>query len=188
MSSIAARLQSPRLQRRIVWIAFAVLAAGVIAFVVTHYTNTAKSTQAPLTPNVPVKDVSKNPKTIKLEPQATKVAREFILTAVARKDLRKAWTLAGPMIRQDMTLKQWLTGNIPVIPYPADAIDFAPMKIDYSYPKEALIEVALLPKKGANVKGQLFGMQLDKISGHWVVQSWVPRGTPPVPCASSGNC
>ena len=188
MSSIAAKLQSPRFQRRVFWIALAVLVAGVLAFVGTHYFNTAKSTQAPLTPNVPVKDVSKNPKTVKLEPAATRVAREFILTAVARKDLRKAWTLAGPQLRQGMTLKSWLTGNIPVIPYPADAIDFAPMKIDYSYPKEALIEVALLPKKGAKIKGQLFGMQLDKIKGKWVVQSWAPRGTPPVPCASSGNC
>ena len=27
-----------------------------------------------------------------------------------------------------------MTGNIAVVPYPADAIDFAPYKIDFSYP------------------------------------------------------
>jgi hypothetical protein len=55
------------------------------------------------------------------------------------------------------------------------------MKIDYSYPKQALIEVALLPKTNAHLKSALFIMELDKIHGKWVVNSWVPRGTPVIP-------
>jgi hypothetical protein len=185
MSSLAAKLQSPRFQHRVLWASIAILLAGVIAFVVTHYTNTAKSTQAPLNTAVPPKDVSKNPKTIKLDPQARAVAKKFIETAVARKNLRAAYALAGPQIKQGQSLKSWLTGDIAVIPYPVSDLDFAPMKIDYSYPNEALIEVALLPKKGSKVKSALFMMDLKKIRGKWLVDSWVPRGTPPVPCSAS---
>lgn len=185
MSTLTAKLQSPRFQQRVLWIGVAVLLAGVIAFVATHFTNTAKTTQAPLNTAVPPKDVSKNPKTAKLDPAARQVAKEFILTAVARKNLAKAYPLAGPQIKQGQSLKSWLTGDIAVVPYPVSDLDYAPMKIDYSYPKEALIEVALLPKKGSKLKSALFAMQLNKIGGKWVVNSWVPRGTPPVPCSAT---
>jgi hypothetical protein len=185
MSSLAAKLSSPRFQQRVLWIALAVLVAGVLAFVGTRLTNTAKSTQAPLNTAVPPKDVSQNPKTIKLDPAARRVAKQFILTAVARKNLKQAYALVGPQIRQGQSLKSWMTGNIAVVPYPVSDLDFAPMKIDYSYPREAMIEVALLPKKGTKAKGQLFAMTLNKIHGKWVVNSWVPKSTPPVPCSAS---
>lgn len=185
MSSLAAKLTSPKFQQRVLWISVAVLVAGVLAFVGVHFTNTAKSTQAPLNTAVPPKDVSKNPKTIKLDPAARQVARKFILTAVARKNLKQAFALAGPQIRQGQSLKSWMTGNIAVVPYPVSELDFAPMKIDYSYPREAMIEVALLPKKGSKAKSQLFAMTLNKIHGKWVVNSWVPKSTPPVPCSAS---
>src|SRR5919199_2337973 len=112
---------------------------------------------------------------------AEATARSFIKTAVARKDLGAAYALAGPQIRQGMTRKEWMTGNIPVIPYPVDAIDYAPMKIDFSYARESQIEVALLPKKGSKARPALFilGMIKDK-HGHWLVNSWVPRISPAV--------
>ena len=45
-------------------------------------------------------------------------------------------------------------------------------------PKTALIEVALLPKPKSNVKAAMFMMELDKINGKWLVNSWVPRSVP----------
>ncbi len=69
----------------------------------------------------------------------------------------------------------------------ADEVQYAPMKIDYSYPKEALIEVALLPKKGAKVRGLLFQMNLVKRSGKWLVNSWTPKSSPPVPSGSENS-
>ena len=92
------------------------------------------------------------------------------------------------MIRQGQTLKEWMTGNIAVIPYPVDAVEFAPMKIDYSYPREAQIQVALLPKDGANLKSQLFIATLIKNKqGQWQVNSWVPRSSPMIPSGSENN-
>lgn len=183
--------QSPRFQQRLFWFALVVFIGGVIAFTVTHFWNTGASTQTAVNPNVPVKDVSGTSKSVKLPDEAKRVARQFILTAVARKNLDVAWTISGPHIRQGMPYKEWLTGNIPVVPYPGEAIDVAPMKVDYSYANEALLEVALLPKKGYKIKPQIFFLGLIKAGKpghkHWVVDSWVPRASPQVPSANAAG-
>jgi hypothetical protein len=166
----------------------AIFLAGLIAVIVVYTGSSGKTKQ--VFSNKPVVDVSKNPKNVKLDPVARRVAGEFILTAVARKNLRKAYELAGPQIRQGQTLKEWLTGNIAVIPYPVSDIKFAPYKIDYSFPKHALIEIALLPTAKAQahgVKPQLFYVDLKKLDGKWVVDGWVPRASPVVPSDNAGN-
>ena len=181
-----------RFSKRTRWIVYggssAIFLAGLIAVLVVFTTHSGQHKQ--VFSNKPVVDVSKNPKTIKLDPAARRVAGEFILTAVARKNLRKAYTLAGPQIKHGQSLKEWLTGNIAVIPYPVTDIKFAPFKIDYSYPKHALIEIALLPTSKAQARGvrpQLFYVDLKKLKGKWVVDGWVPRSSPVVPSGSTGN-
>jgi hypothetical protein len=137
--------------------------------------------------NQPPKDVSKVPSTVKLAPGAQTVARRFIQTAVARKNLPEAYGLVTQALKQGQSLKSWNTGNIAVVPYPVDAIKYAPMKIDFSYPNEAQIQVALLPKAGAKIKSQLFIMALVRRNGKWLVNSWVPKSSPMVPNGSSNN-
>ncbi len=61
------------------------------------------------------------------------------------------------------------------------------MKIDFSYPKEALVEIALLPKANAKIKSQLFQMDLVKRGGKWFVNSWSPKSSAPVPNGSENN-
>ena len=180
-------VRKPGWQKALPWVSGAILVAGVIAFVVVKYANTGHSLELPVS-NQPAVDVSKVPKTIKLAPGAERTARTFIKTAVARKDLDVAYDLSGPQLRQGLTRKEWLTGNIPVIPYPVDAIDYAPMKIDFSYKREAQIEVALLPKQGSKARPALFilGLIKDK-QGKWLVNSWVPRMSPSVPNGSMNN-
>ena len=73
------------------------------------------------------------------------------------------------------------------MPYPVVDVKYAPMKIDFSYPGEAQIEIALLPKATTKVKGQLFIMDIVKRHGQWLVNSWVPRSSAPVPNGSSNN-
>jgi hypothetical protein len=193
MTSSGAYIESEhRFSKRTRWliygIASAIFVAGVVAVVVTFTGSSGKTKQ--VFSNKPVVDVSKNPKNVKLDPVARRVAGEFILTAVARKNLRKAYALAGPQIKQGQSLKEWLTGNIAVIPYPVSDIKFAPYKIDYSFPKHALIEIALLPTAKAQARGvkpQLFYVDLKKLHGKWVVDGWTPRSSPVVPSDNAGN-
>src|SRR6476659_2000376 len=175
----------PGWQKALPWVVAVVVVGGAIAGGII-WSNTGKSTATPFT-NQPVKDVSKVPPSVKLTPGATRVARKFIETAVARKNLSQAYNLVTEQIRQGQSLKSWNTGNIAVIPYPVDAITYAPMKIDFSYPNEAQIQVALLPKAGAKVRSQLFLMDLVKRKGKWLVNSWVPKSSPMVPNGSSNN-
>jgi hypothetical protein len=175
----------PGWQKALPWVVAVLIVGGAIAAGII-WSNTGKSTATPLT-NLPAQDVSKVPPTVKLQPGATKVARRFIQTAVARKNLPEAYTLVTDEIKQGQSLKSWNTGNIAVVPYPVDAVKYAPMKIDFSYPKEAQIEVALLPKAGSKMRAQLFIMDLVKRDGKWLVNSWVPRSSPPVPNGSANN-
>jgi hypothetical protein len=179
-------VRKPGWQKALPWIVGVVVVGALLGFIGYKWSNTGSSTATPLT-NLPADDRSAVPATVKLTPEATQVARQFIQTAVARKNLTKAYTLVTEQIRQGQSLKSWNTGNIAVIPYPVDAIKYAPMKIDFSYPKEAQIQVALLPKPGAKVRSQLFLMDLVKRDGKWLVNSWVPRSTPPVPNGSANN-
>lgn len=175
----------PGWQKALPWVIGVVVVGALIAAGII-WSNTGHSTATPLT-NKPAVDVSKIPPTVKLPADATKVARTFIETAVARKHLDQAYNLVTQEIKQGQSLASWRTGNIAVVPYPVDAIAYAPMKIDFSYPKEAQIEVALLPKKGSTVKSQLFLMDLVKRDGKWLVNGWSPRSSPPVPNGSQNN-
>ena len=167
----------PGWHKALPWLVGIVVVAGGVAALIVLLPSSNGDTSTPLNPNVAAKIVSKPPKSVKLDPTAEKVARRFIRTAVARKHLREAYSLAGPQILQGQSLKSWMTGNNAVIPFPVDKVTIAPMKVDYSHKDDAQIEVALLTKPNSGVKSQLFVMQLNRIHGKWVVNSWVPRAT-----------
>ena len=181
--------KAPRLRRAAPWLGGLVLVAGVIVALVLLTGNKDAPKQA--TASTPVPTTSKpaaKPKTVPLSKEAQGVAREFVRTAVARQDLAKAWLISGPLIRGGLTHKEWMTGNIPVVPYPIDQLKFAPFKIDYSYADHAGIEIALLPKTGAKIKPQVFNMELRRVAGpdgtrRWLVETWVPHSAPLVPRA-----
>jgi hypothetical protein len=170
------------------WVAALILAAGVIALIIKLVPGTSGTQASSPTKNPQI--VPPTPKTVKLSNAARDVAGRFILTAVRRQHLDEAWKLSGPEIRGGLTYKEWLTGNIPVIPYTAP-ISITPMKIDYSYPKQALVEIALVPKKKAQAETELYFLELRKIGkgthAHWVVWSWVPRLSAPIRANPNGG-
>jgi hypothetical protein len=177
------RRVSVRLRRLAPWIGCLLLAAGIVAAIVSFVPNrnAAPEVLSKTPPKVPVKE-----KSVPLGEAAKGVAKQFVTTAVARTDLAAAWKISGPNVRGGLTHAEWMTGNIPVVPYPIRLLEFAPFKIDYSYRNEALIEVALLPKASAKIKPQIFFLQLMLVAGpggkrHWVVDNWVPRSAPLVP-------
>ena len=186
MESITSRLGSRRTQRWLLWLSGLVLAAGVAAVLVVFLRNTGSSTQAPFS-NKPV-DVVKQPKKVPLPQAARLVAGRFVLTAVQRKNLAEAWTLSGPAIRQELTYKQWLTGNIPVVPF-LDQISLAPIKVDLSTKNYALLEIILLPKN-RKVRSEIFTLEMITVgkgkNRHWVVNAWTPRSHPTIPNNPNG--
>ena len=112
------------------------------------------------------------------------MAGKFILTAVSRKKLAESYNYVHPELRQGFTRKQWETGNIPVVYYPASVLDKTAFKIDETYENEVYMEVALLPKANSGWKPQIFYIGLKRVGGEkgpWGVSYWVPRGKPEIP-------
>ena len=153
----------------------------MVAFTVAYLGDTGTSQETPLSA-VPAQVFTPR-KQIPLDKEARRVAGRFILTAVARENLAESYELAHPELRQGLTRREWLTGNIPVVYYPAKAIETATFKVDESYADEAILEVALLPKESAKVKPQIFFIGLKKAGNRWRVNYWVPRAAPAVPSA-----
>ena len=179
MQSSTVNLKSPRNQRYLLWASGIILAVGIAAFLIVFLRNTGSSEAERFT-NEPVQKVS-TPKKAPLEPAVRVVAGKFILTAVQRKNLGQAWTLAGPGIRQGLSRKEWLTGNIPVVPF-LKPIKLTSLKVDLTSKNYALIELLLVPQQG---RGEIYDMELIKVGkgdkAHWVVNSWVPRAVPTIP-------
>jgi hypothetical protein len=164
------------------WVAGLVLVAGVVAFGTVYVFDTGESVESKITDRETGPAVVNAPReNVALDPEARRVAGEFILTAVARDDLAKSYTITHPDLRQGLSLAQWKTGNIPVQFYPAEAIDTATFKIDESYPDEAVLQVALVPKEGTTVKPQIFYIGLKKVGGKWLVYYWAPRSGVAIP-------
>jgi hypothetical protein len=174
---------SPRWFERIfVWVALAVLVAGGVAYVGSQLEG---SSDEPLPPAPTTKAATKPAPITSIDPAARRVAGEFLLSAVARKDLAASWALVHPDMKQGYTLASWKRGDIPIVPFPVSNIDEARFKVSEKYPNEILLEVALIPKPGAGVDATVFHLGLRALGTgakrHWVVNYWMPRWTPGVP-------
>jgi len=184
MSALASRFSSPRFQRRLLWVGGAVLVAGVVAVIVTKVW-TSPTVAPPPPPPGKVQIAKQEEKTVPLDPAAQKVGERFIETAVERKNLAESWRLAAPALRSDFTLERWKTGDIPVVPYPADVSHGARVKIEYSHKDSVLLLILLEPKAGEKTKPQLFHLGLHAFGSgknrHWLVDYWAPFGVPKIP-------
>jgi hypothetical protein len=184
-------LRSERFQRALVWVTGLLMVAGVVAFL-TVRAGDDEGEQARPTPNAAPAVVDTQPEGRrggKVPPAARVAAGEFILAAAGRENLKKAWELSHPELRNECacSYKQWLTGNIPVQYYPAGDIETAAFSVEEATPNRTLLLVALVPKDGAKVKGQTFFIELKKgkqgKKQRWLVNYFQPfapdtAGTP----------
>jgi hypothetical protein len=186
---------SRTLNKWLPWIACAVLLAGVIAFVAVRWTNTADSLNTPVS-NQPAAVPKPEPASVKVPHEASQIAAKFIANAVAldfrnrdskpsaadRAKLAKAWAISGGVIKEGTSYKQWLNGDIAVVPYPART--HAGLQVQYSHKNAIEFIFALLPKKGYKTKPQYFLMDLSRVGPaaekRWVVTYWAPQSPPQV--------
>jgi hypothetical protein len=103
-------------------------------------------------------------------------SREFIRTAVLRTDLPRAWQLSAPALKTGFTKQRWLTGTIPVTPFPERAFGDASFKVVRSRERDILLVVYVTSKDQALVRSQDFMLELVPVRRHWLVSYWAPRG------------
>jgi hypothetical protein len=91
---------------------------------------------------------------IPLPHAALVTAREFIRTAVLREHLGRSWPLLAPSYRHGFTRAQWLTGNIPVVPFPAKSFAQARCGRPLARPRRAARGAHTLDGEGARRAGR----------------------------------
>lgn len=105
---------------------------------------------------------------------ALAVASRFIDTAVARKNVDRAWGLVTPTLRAGYTRKQWDTANLPGIPpFP---VAEARWRLQFSDEKGIGFTMALFPTKASHQQAAVFMIGLHKVGAgkhrHWLVDNW----------------
>ena len=173
-------LSSPRRRRRLFRISGVVVAVGCAIAIGFLYPNTGRK-EAGFSPGKPqvVKEVP-------IAEGARVTAAKFILSAVARRNLGESWALSTANVRSGLTRKQWLTGEIPVVPLGVPIDKAAITKIIYSHARDAELNIVVLPKANKQgVKATLYVIDLKKVgqgnSARWLVDYAQPQATPGIP-------
>jgi hypothetical protein len=174
------RLSSPRFRRRAAWLVAVLLLVGVITAGVALLPSSKRPPE--VFTKAPVKDVSKLPKSAKLDDagraEVVFATSNFVKTAVRRRHVADSWALTDPSFRQGFTKRQWATGDIPVVPYPATGI--RQLSIDWSYRNDVALDVVLVADARSNLPPKSFMIELKRSGGaahhHWLVASWAPHG------------
>lgn len=128
--------------------------------------------------------VYKPPKAIRLTPRMRRevdaTVDEFVRAAVLRRDPERSWELAAPELRVGSKRSQWMRGQLPVFPYPADP-ERTVWELDYADEVEVALNVTLVPRRGARERPEVYGVSLEPVRGgkgrRWLVAAWFPRGT-----------
>jgi len=175
MNAVQGMLNSRRVNRWLPWISAAVLVAGVVTFMAVR--NTGRPAVQPDKFSGTVKQAVPQ-KSVPLKRAQRLVAGRFILTAVKRQHMVEAYKLSGPDVRQGMTLKQWLGGDIAVTPY-LPKIDIVTVHPEYSYKNEAVLKIIIVPK--GNGRASTFLLTLKRFGKRWLVNDWQPTGRPDIP-------
>jgi hypothetical protein len=180
---------SPRLQRRAFFISLGVLAAGIVAIIVTvALPSKTNALDTPIS-TVPAQMVKNDP-VARVDPESIKVARKFLETAVVRKNLDWAYDNVHVDLKGRMSRAQWDKGDIPVIPFDAQNASTTAFLPQFSLQREVEFEVTLVPKVNAvyaGTKPLRFYIALrrehDKRDGRWLVSYFEPHWKPPIPLA-----
>jgi hypothetical protein len=195
-STLAARrklTRTERMVRALPWIAGSVLAIGLIAFVTANFFDNSQTGAAALTPvdkaggGAPVQDGS-NVKEVKIDPRTKRLMARFVHGAVFRENLAASYRMADRNVTGGMSLKEWMTGNIPVVPMPKGGAIAPQIRIVYSYPGKVLYEIALFPPVGSKVKAWVYRVGLVEAGRpghhHWLIDYIAPRGQSGSPLAN----
>ena len=152
-----------------------------IALLIIFDRNSGHSTATPIDFSKPAQ-VVRTPKTVEQTPKALAAARStldaFVRSAFIRRDLAASWPLATAHMKVGTSHADWLAGDLPVVPYPANAFRTFGLTPKYSYRNVLGYDVLVLPKqtKAGNEAGQqVYECELHNVHGHWLVDFCYPR-------------
>jgi hypothetical protein len=188
------RLASSRFRRRAAWLGALVAVAGGVALIVVLVGNTGHTVpqrfetgKPQVVPPPPKPDVF----TAAERREVRAVATRFVESAVYRRHVDDSWGITTADLHQGISRADWASGEIPVVPYSADAVAEVRWKLDYSYAKDVALKVAFYPKPGSGAARQIFEIELENhgtdTTPNWLVSYWAPSGGPQLQTAQPGG-
>jgi hypothetical protein len=190
---VQSALTSRRFSRWLFVLAAAVLAAGVIALIVTKATggsSSNSSSNAPASSSKPaspsIREIEQAQKNIRFPADAWKVVQQFVYSAASRRNLARSYALADDNMRGGFTLEQWKSGNIPVTYFPTrEIIRYNFKNTNFAHPREAALNLILVPPKGSTQRPIPTLVFVKKVGfgakAHWLVDYFGAVQGPPVP-------
>ena len=168
--------RSPRRRRRLLYASpgIAFIVAFALVFVLTRNSGNANDTPVRGKPQV-----YKVPKaahvSARTKREAVRTLDVFIRSAALRRDLARSWPLASPQMRQGVTHSDWLHGNLPVFPYPADDFRAVSYRVTGTF-VGGLVDVdALLVPRSKTGLELVYSCELHPRRGRWLVDYCYPR-------------
>ena len=188
------RFASSRFRRRAGWVGALVAVAGGVALIVVLVGNTGQTVpqrfeagKPQVVPPPPKPDVF----TAAERREVRAVATRFVESAVYRRHVDDSWGITTADLHQGISRADWASGEIPVVPYSADAVAEVRWKLDYSYAKDVALKVAFYPKPGSGAARQIFEIELENhgtdATPNWLVSYWAPSGGPQLQNAQPGG-
>jgi hypothetical protein len=154
-----------------------------VALLIVFVRNTGHSTATPINENGHAQ-VYHAPKTVEAtaaqKAAATFTLSRFVRSAVIRRDLAASWPLATAHLKSGTTRAEWLSGNLAVVPYPANGFRTVGFTLKYQYKDILGYDALLLPnttKAGQLAGQQVYACELHDVRGNWLVDECYPRKT-----------
>lgn len=184
MVSVVRIPESPRLRRRLRWVAIAglLVVAGVLIAVLIP--NKGPSKGAATGNESPAQlAVNTHQKLSRADRrQIDSLLDRFIPAAVGRANLSTAWALAGPEMRSSSSLAEFRKGNLPVPSYPANETNYHHWRaIDVEH-GSVVLNILVHPKNPQKLGTWVFSIDVVKSKHAWRVNHIYPIAVmnPPV--------
>lgn len=174
---------SHRKRVRLLWGSIAGTAVLIVAAMIVFLPNTGHSTQTPINETKAATQYHA-PKTVRAtaaeKAAALHTLSEFVHSAFIRQNLAASWPLATAHMKVGTSHSDWLAGNLPVVPYPAEAFRAFGTTLKYQYKGVLGYDVLVLPKltaAGRAAGQQIYACELHEVHGSWLVDFCYPRKT-----------
>jgi hypothetical protein len=152
------------------------LAAGLVSAACGSGSGSSGTTNRPYDP-APLPATTEAAVPFAVPKVVLKTAREFVRAAVLREDLARAWDLSAPSLREGLGRDRWLSGTIPVVPYPRHDFGRAQYTVVEANPTDVMLDVLIAPRPGSSLSSVRFYMHLVPASSErWLVSYWAPQG------------
>jgi hypothetical protein len=185
LEAVLAVLNSPRRRRQLAWSSTALIPiAAVVGLIlwnpggVEPLRHENEGPPGPEPRQVVERPLPVTP-AIRREVGAT--VESFVRTAVVRRNLDRAWSLASPAMREGVSRRDWRRGDLPVQPYPERALQHVDWSVAASFDRTVVVEVMVMPKERSGEPVLVYEAALTdhgrKGERRWLVDSWIPRAT-----------